>query len=87
VVECVLICQQYQQATGLTTVRRVKSSEQCAIKLGECLQGTLADVICQLIYSLEIIEDTLSLDLRQGLDGGFEAGQQFDGDRIPIEGL
>jgi hypothetical protein len=40
-----------------------------------------------LIYPLEIIQNTLSLDVRQGLDGGFDAGQQFDGDRIPIEGL
>jgi hypothetical protein len=87
VFECVLICQQYQQATGLTPVRRLKSSEQCAIEFGECLQGTLADVIGQLIYPLEIIQDTLSLDVRQGLDGGFEAGQQFDRDHVPIEGF
>jgi hypothetical protein len=74
VVECVLICQQHQQATGLAPARRLKSSEQCAIEFRKCLQGTLADVVGQLIHALEIIQDMLSLEVRQGLNGGLEAG-------------
>jgi hypothetical protein len=85
VVECFLICQQYQQPTGLMPVTRLKSLEQRSIGFGQCQQRTLADVIGQLIYPFEIIQNTLSLEIWQGLDSGLQAGKQFGGDCIPIE--
>jgi hypothetical protein len=58
VVECFLIRQQYQEPTGLMPLTGLKSPEQRRIGFGKCQQGTLADVIGQLIYPLEIIQNT-----------------------------
>jgi hypothetical protein len=84
-VECFLVRQQCQQAASLTPVTSLKSSKQPPIGFGNCQQRTLADIVGQLIYPLEIVENPIASYVGQGLDGGLEAGIQFGGCRIPVE--
>ena len=60
-------------------------SKQLPLGFGNCQQRTLADIVGQLIYPLEIVENPIASYVGQGLDGGLEAGIQFGGCRIPVE--
>jgi hypothetical protein len=64
---------------------KIESLHQRPIGFGKCQQRTLAELIGQLIYPFEIIQNTLPLELRKGLNGSLEAGQQLGGDSIPID--
>jgi hypothetical protein len=55
----------------------LKSSEQRPIGFGKRQQRALADIIRQLIYPLEIVENPLPLRVSQRLDANNLAGAAF----------